>query len=55
VRIFVAALICIVAGFAHADAPAPAIPDTPAGHALQAWLDAFNSGERARKQAFNEE
>src|SRR5436305_398463 len=31
---------------------APAIPDTPAGHALQAWLDAFNSGERARMQAY---
>src|SRR5947207_13062276 len=25
-----------------------AIPDTPAGHTLQAWLDAFNSGDRAR-------
>jgi retinol-binding protein 3 len=24
------------------------IPDTPAGHTLQAWLDAFNSGDRAR-------
>ena len=30
----------------------PAIPDTPAGHALQAWLDAFNSGDRARIQAY---
>jgi retinol-binding protein 3 len=28
------------------------IPDTPAGHALQAWLDAFNSGDRARIQAY---
>lgn len=26
---------------------APSIPDTPAGHALSAWLDAFNSGDRA--------
>jgi retinol-binding protein 3 len=25
-----------------------AIPDTPAGHTLQAWLDAFNSGDRAK-------
>ena len=24
------------------------IPDTPAGHTLQAWLDAFNSGDRAK-------
>jgi hypothetical protein len=30
----------------------PVIPDTPAGHTLQAWLDAFNSGERARIQAY---
>src|SRR5882724_6030911 len=31
---------------------APAIPDTPAGHTLQAWFDAFNSGDRARIQAY---
>jgi hypothetical protein len=31
---------------------APAIPDTPAGHTLAAWLDAFNSGDRARIQAY---
>jgi hypothetical protein len=31
---------------------APAIPDTAAGHTLQAWLDAFNSGDRARIQAY---
>src|SRR5215472_18551010 len=29
-----------------------AIPDTPAGHTLEAWLDAFNSGDRARIQAY---
>lgn len=28
------------------------VPDTPAGRALQAWLDAFNSGDRARVQAY---
>lgn len=31
---------------------APTIPDTPAGHTLQAWLDAFNSGDQARLQAY---
>lgn len=31
---------------------APVIPDTPAGHTLTAWLDAFNSGDRARIQAY---
>lgn len=35
-------------------AQAPAIPDTPAGHALQAWLDTFNSGDRAKIQAYRE-
>ncbi len=28
------------------------MPDTPAGHTLAAWLDAFNSGDRARIQAY---
>lgn len=36
---------------AHAGAPV-ATPDTPAGHTLQAWLDAFNSGERAKLEAY---
>src|SRR5215472_3669750 len=31
---------------------APAIPDTPAGHALQTWLDVFNSGDRQRVQEY---
>jgi len=31
----------------------PVIPDTPAGHTLQVWLDAFNSGDRARIQAYD--
>jgi hypothetical protein len=28
------------------------VPDTPAGHTLQAWLDAFNSGDRAKMEAY---
>ena len=28
------------------------IPDTPAGHTLQAWLDAFNSGDRAKIETY---
>jgi retinol-binding protein 3 len=28
------------------------LPDTPAGHTLRAWLDAFNSGDKARMQAY---
>jgi hypothetical protein len=30
----------------------PAIPNTPAGHALQTWLDVFNSGDRLRVQEY---
>ena len=29
------------------------IPDTPPGHALSAWLDAFNSADRARAESFD--
>jgi hypothetical protein len=28
------------------------VPDTPAGHTLQTWLDAFNSGDRARIETY---
>lgn len=37
---------------AYAWPQAPAFPDTPAGHALQAWLDVFNSGNHDRIQAY---
>jgi hypothetical protein len=36
----------------RAQTPAPAIPDTPAGRVLRAWLDAFNSGDTARMDAY---
>jgi hypothetical protein len=51
-RAFLAALICALASHAHAATPAPSIPDTPVGRTLTAWLDAFNSGDRARDEAF---
>ena len=40
-------LVCV--GFALAQ---PSIPDTPAGHALRAWMDAFNSGNRDKVEAY---
>ena len=43
-------LLLLAASWAAAQTPA--IPDTPAGHALGAWLDAFNSGDRGRIQAY---
>ena len=33
---------------------APALPDTPAAAVAQEWIEALNSGERARLQAFKE-
>jgi len=46
-----AGLVFVVSISAFADAPL-AIPDTPAGRVLSAWLDAFNSGDEARIDAF---
>src|SRR5262250_2999881 len=43
------ALLCLTCSLA---AQTPAIPDTPAGRALQAWLDAFNSSDRGRLEAY---
>lgn len=37
-------------GVAHA--AVVAIPDTPGGHTLKAWLDALNSGDRAKMAAY---
>lgn len=30
----------------------PTIPDTPAGHTFKAWLDSFNSGDRATMETY---
>lgn len=46
-RAFVLLLVGVSSGPAQ-----PAIPDTPAGHTLRAWLDVFNSGDRARMEAY---
>jgi hypothetical protein len=34
-------------------AASPAIPDTPAGRTLKAWLEAFNSGDRTSLDAYS--
>jgi len=49
---FLGALISVFPCLALAAAAAPSIPDTPAGHALGAWLDAFNSGDRVTFESF---
>jgi hypothetical protein len=51
---FLGTLFSIAPGLALAAAPAPIIPNTPAGHALAAWLDSFNSGDSARFQSFQQ-
>jgi retinol-binding protein 3 len=43
------ALVCVGVGCGLAQT---SVPDTPAGHTLQAWLDAFNSGDRAKVEAY---
>jgi hypothetical protein len=43
------ALVCLGTGCVMAQTQAP---DTPAGHTLQAWLDAFNGGDRAKLETY---
>jgi retinol-binding protein 3 len=45
-------MLLLFLAFSLSSAQTPAIPDTPAGRTLQAWLDAFNSGDRERIQAY---
>jgi peptidase S41-like protein len=48
-RLLLLILIPVSIGAAWAE---PAVPSTPAGRALAAWLQAFNSGDRARIDGF---
>jgi retinol-binding protein 3 len=41
--------LVLALGYASAQ---PAIPDTPAGNTFKTWLEAFNSGDRARLDAY---
>ena len=46
-RMFVFSLLGAAYGLAQTT-----IPNTAAGHTLQAWLDAFNSGDRAKIETY---
>jgi hypothetical protein len=46
-RISVLALVAALGASAQ-----PAFPDTPAGRTLKAWFESFNSGDRARIEAY---
>jgi hypothetical protein len=52
-RLTLAAMIFLLPGISIAASSGPAIPDTPAGHTLGAWLAAFNSGDRASIESFD--
>lgn len=53
IRSFLGAMILLLPGISIAVTSGPAIPDTPAGHALGSWLDAFNSDDSARIESFD--
>ena len=46
------ALLSILPGVGSAESATSSIPATPAGHALAAWLDAFNSGDAEKVETF---
>ncbi len=45
-------LLCLILIAIPGSTASPAIPDTPAGRTFKAWLDAFNSGESNRMEAY---
>src|SRR5438552_1395351 len=45
-------LVILFASLATPQPQAVNTPDTPAGHTLEAWLDAFNSGDRATEEKY---
>ena len=47
IRSLIAVLLFTAIGYAQTS-----IPDTPAGRTFRAWLDAFNSGDRAKVEAY---
>jgi retinol-binding protein 3 len=51
-RICLALISILILGGLAAAWPQATIPDGPAGHTLAAWLEAFNSGDRARMEAY---
>jgi len=50
-KLLLRCILLLFVGMACAVAQ-PRIPNTPAGQTLSVWLDAFNSGDRARMESF---
>jgi hypothetical protein len=53
VRPYLIATLSLLSGSALAEAQGASLPDTPAAQALGSWLEAFNSGDGARIDAFD--
>ncbi len=51
-RVMAVVLLCAGPLLAQDRNLAVKIPDTPAGHTLGSWLDAFNSGDRSKVEAY---
>ena len=47
-RRFLGAMLLLLPSITLAVVSAPSVPDTAAGHALESWLAAFNSGDSVR-------
>ena len=54
ISLIFASLCAVLFAIVFASAASAQVPDTPAGRLFSAWLDAFNSGDRAKVQEFNE-
>lgn len=51
-RLFLGAMLYLLPSLTFAEVPAPFFTDTPAGHAVGSWLDAFNNGDKSSFEAF---
>ena len=51
---FLGAMIFLLPGISIVATSGSAIPNTPAGHALDTWLEAFNSGDSARIKSLDD-
>ena len=51
-RIYILLLFSLFISITPVRSQQPAIPDSPVGHTFKAWLDAFNSGERAVEEKY---
>jgi hypothetical protein len=51
-RVALACAVMLTAGWLAIGSAEPAVPNSPPGKTLHAWLTAFNSGDRAAMQRY---